>query len=761
MISEKPREGDCLREYIVHQVDNALEDALNIYDPETLKARDTSLEEMYFNSFNDHVQLTIGKLCKTTIPFLDIDYTVEQYSPLVDEHRRLCIIWATLRCRVEDRIDLAVNHYLKASKELPNRNLYLVENWPSLLTNCRSFISRILPSLEYITINYPSITKEVNRQLQISDYFMIYLINLLKFKLAEEFESFLEEFLSRQRKHTFVDKRFLASETPLKIMFRYKIPVNTSMRLDSFYLRSVGAYAREQLHIPIGVNYGEIITKVLIQNALVAGSISASLVARSNDIILRQTIMDSGTTLRLLQILVENTEVLASQKINSSTDRLLAIVLMTYESRSEMDKLWDIYSQFISLTLKNVEMPNEKRLEDACKLLMIASRSEHMEKLAVDQVNNNLKGSTSLVEQYLKVCETSIRRFNQIVFDGNSLQSRYHKSLALNLPLIMSVPSSFLTLYCRSLFRRCIVHGLAIIKTLTDPSYFEYHLLLVFQKVFGTSAEYDGLQTLKTELLRSAQIANSFDETRVAITLEPLLFEKKNVPLISQSSLVDNLALPVEMRSYWNDFESFYKAKDSKAQFKKLHLIDSLQHCEVQTQIKLEDSTFLILDLTLYQTCVLTLFNEENALSIKEVSAETNMPDNLLDEVLDSFIKFGLLIKQKEVVMLNDNFSLNGRRIKNGKLRVPVLSTKPRSSREGSAEIMQHMEGLSSHWKQEIIKACIVRSLKGEEAGVEFDALFAKVETQMFGISFGEFKDALRRAVLENSITQVRNLYKY
>ncbi|QLL33900.1 hypothetical protein HG536_0F02250 [Torulaspora globosa] len=763
MFPDEQAQDDPLKQFLTEQVDKALEGAFELFDLKTLSVKDASAEERYFKAFHEHIELTIGELCKTSVLSLKINYRGGNYNSLASESRRLHLIWEALRHKVESRIKFLVDNYLKGADVSPQRYLSLVESWAYVLTNCRNFVTRILPSLQYMTVNYPSVTKEATRKLQIFDYFMIYFMNLLKDKLAEDFETFLEAFLSEQRSRSSLDMKYLNCEMPLSLMFRYKISVGhtSALHVRSFYLRSVELYAAETLHIPVNMHYRENLTKILVRNAIITGSISASLVTQSNDIILQHTIMNKNTTRKLLELLKDNTEIVTSSGADSPASQLFGVILMSYGSRSMMDELWSIFKTVISITLKSVESSptSEKQLLDACKLLVIANQSKYLEKLAHDEVIKNLKGTIGIMERYLKVCESAIRKFNQVTVDGTSEPSN-SGSLALNLPLIMKLPSSFLKIYSRSLFRRCIVHGLPAIETLTCPSSFEYHLFSLFEREYGASPEYDGLHTLKSELLRSAQIARNFNQTQAVPLLNPLVFERKSVPSVIHENLVDDLILPPEMRHWWTRFQRFYYLIDAKAPHKKLQLIDSLQHCEVQTQIQLANGAELILDLTLYQTCILTLFNDNDALSLEEMSTRSNISIDLLSEVVESFTRIGLFTSQNSLIILNENFSPDERKIKNGKLRV-TMTTRGKSSKEGSAEIVQHMEGLSSHWKQEMIKACIVRSLKGEKSGLKFDSIYAKVESQMFGISIGEFKDALERTVLENSITHWRGLYKY
>ena len=72
-----------------------------------------------------------------------------------------------------------------------------------------------------------------------------------------------------------------------------------------------------------------------------------------------------------------------------------------------------------------------------------------------------------------------------------------------------------------------------------------------------------------------------------------------------------------------------------------------------------------------------------------------------------------------------------------------------------------HTEGLSSQWKQELLKACIVRTLKQASDGLRYDALFDDIKKQISGFSIGEFKDALYDVVNDKFISVVNDVYNY
>lgn len=108
----------------------------------------------------------------------------------------------------------------------------------------------------------------------------------------------------------------------------------------------------------------------------------------------------------------------------------------------------------------------------------------------------------------------------------------------------------------------------------------------------------------------------------------PLIFDRERIPKIFQQSndeLEKNFILPQEMDSTWNEFLSSFhqdnKLEDSDASKKELYPMWNLHHCDVESPYIIPQGGHLVFELTLFQTCVLTLFNDSNRLTSEHLRA--------------------------------------------------------------------------------------------------------------------------------------------
>lgn len=751
------------QQFIYDRVNDIFNDVFSFYDSRTMEKKDPAATEEYFCTIDRHVN-GIGKLCKSGITVCKVRYKGNTCILIKDEAKRLGMIWDALRIRVQAQVSIFVDHFLDPCRDSECFLSDLVNHWGTMHANYQLFIKEISPLLEYIVINYPSVAKEVTRELKISDYFEMYLISLLRSKLSDHFMRFLEAFLSYLRQKPVLARADLEMQTPLTLMYKYRIPLDNGLTLKDFYFESIGRYSQGNIDVVIDLFYCENLTKYLIRNALITGTISAMLIKETNEIILRNTLMEENTAQKFFESMKDyvnlNSIIGVSQEISSQ----LAIILAVFESRSMMDELERIYAQVIKSTLmKAITEGLEESMKEACKLALLVKGSSLLD-IALKEIIKVLGGPINVMERYLRLCENCIRRNNHEIITGRSQESGKGTVLSLLVPNTLQISPQFLDIYSRSLFRRFILHGPTVIETLQNTCFLECQLLEHFTDLYKLSPEFDRLQTLKIEIFNSSQMAQKFasEQSQPALAMTPLILEKNKVPLVFQeNATATNLPLTEEMEQSWDKLTDFYRMTDKRAQFKKLFLIDYLQHFEVETQIILSNSKPLVLDLSFHQTRVLCLFNDSDSLTLDAISSRSRINRGVLTEVLKSFLNIGLLVSDSESYLLNEEFSPDESKIRNGLLRVRMGVTDSKSSHLKRIESPLHMEGQVSYWKQELIRACIVRSLKREERGLKPNDLFAKVRSQIYGTSVGEFKDALKKNVDDKMITKWRNCYKY
>lgn len=252
----------------------------------------------------------------------------------------------------------------------------------------------------------------------------------------------------------------------------------------------------------------------------------------------------------------------------------------------------------------------------------------------------------------------------------------------------------------------------------------------------------------------------------------PLIFDRERIPKGFQqpnNELKNNFILPQEMDDAWNKFLCNYhknKVENSDTSMKELCPMWNLHHCEVESTYVIPDGCSLTFELTLFQTCVLILFNECDHLTLQVIAERTNLAHKDLLPILKSFLNYKILIKDNNnTYCINENFKPDLKKVKNGKLRVVLpRNTSMQSSNTGdSRSSSAHHEGSNYQWTQELLRACITRSIKSERDGLSYDHLFETVKRQIKGFSVGEFKDALAELLRDKFITkdESTDTYKY
>ena len=180
-----------------------------------------------------------------------------------------------------------------------------------------------------------------------------------------------------------------------------------------------------------------------------------------------------------------------------------------------------------------------------------------------------------------------------------------------------------------------------------------------------------------------------------------------------------------------------------------------LQHCEVSTPFKLPNGETLLFELTLHQTLVISVFNDEQqdeAISFDQILRQTGINEKLLSLVLKSFTNVGLLKRNGTTYSFNPEYQPDLRKVVNNKIRISLPKSgsngptraNDKSTTATATATAEHTEGLRSDWKRELLCACIVRSLKGlPSPGLTRGELVRVVQTQIRGFSVGEFREAL------------------
>lgn len=761
---------------LINRLEQLFQQACNICNRGTHYKEELDSEafvDLFENSReNKQIMRTLTQL-KVYEPVESDEFHGGKRFQLVNQNRVISTIWAMLRDKLKELTSNYISNVFNLSGDVGTttnmRDLFVI--WDRILATYHDAIAIVLPLLEYLTENYPLITKEIPKAYTVLDYSNKLLVESIKNQLGPAFVTFLEASLDYPRFQKDHNTSPLKCESPLALMNKYNIPVgdNSAQTVKDFYFNYLSDYVRNEISIPLDIHYLKNLINFLRQNSLLTGAISPTLIENANDIFLQYTILEPDTAAQIIEILKTNLPLRYSSKLYpfGALVENFQWIDIAFESRAKTIQLEEIYRRVVQRNLQATYPDPGKLFNEMCKLMLLADKKTKFRLIALTEMTKCLGGTLNVMEFYIRLCESSIRRTNRLQTE-NFVDSYSNSAAVFYAPTLFHISSAILSLYSRSLFRRAIMQGASLImSSLWDTKSLENNILTFFKSQYGTTTEFHNLEATQEIIYKASKMQSSFEQnaSRKSKLMSPLVFEKKMVPAIYQESTNEDVTLPKELVEAWNEFTEYFRTADKKAKMKKLHLVYHLQHCEIATPYKLKNGRRLTFELTLYQTCLLSLFNDVEMLEYEEILTKLQMTEETLFTVLKSFTDVGLLVANGEKYILNKNYTPDKKRIKDGKLRIPLSKSSGFSDMKKQTKALlansQHHEGHSSQWKQELLKACIVRSLKGERYGLNLAALFRKVEEQIQGISMGEFKDALKKVLKDKFITCNNDLYVY
>lgn len=686
---------------------------------------------------------------------------------LINQSKLILDLYVMLSMRLDTFTDDYVKYILHLTGDLNSTyNLQrLTLHWENIFLTYKQGVLLLKELYEYMDQNLPQVKRDFGT---FADITTVSLINFFQTHMGTKFTELVEAFLNNDRFGKNPGRT--TSDSFLHVLWYYDTIINKehNQHFQNFYFEYITNYVKKKVVIPMNIDYMKNLKKQLKLNAKITLSISPTMIEKANDIFLQHTILKPETASQLMEVEKNNIKFYAngtSKHYLPFPKENFSLLKVAFESRGRTLELERVFKK-LSRKLLKLAHPNLERLfSEASKLILLVSGYSNFEAISRQEVIKILGGSLNTMELYVRFCEASIRKVNR----DRSLGDYYAKATSIfQAPLLLEIKAPVLDLYSRSLFRRAVIQGdNSILKSLKDPGSLEFQLLNFFRDIYGTSSEFRNLEATTEIILKAFHLESSFEQSlsKKNTFIQPLIFEKKMVPEVYQRGDNEDIVLPRELVDSWKEFMKHFNTIDRKPELKKVHPVYHLQHCEVSTPYKLKSGKSLSLELTLYQTCLLSLFNDYEELEFNEIMNKLSMTKNTLDVVLKSFVDSGLLILQESTkYILNKNYSPDKRKIKDGKLRIPLLRPASSNRRDSTSKVVvssQHHEGHSSQWKHELLKACIVRSLKGENDGLNLSKLFTKVESQLRGISIGEFKDALDKLLKDKFIRYRHDRYMY
>ncbi|CCE66102.1 hypothetical protein TPHA_0O01340 [Tetrapisispora phaffii CBS 4417] len=501
---------------------------------------------------------------------------------------------------------------------------------------------------------------------------------------------------------------------------------------------------------PLGKDIIPIVTEFYIENTLLKEYTAASIIRRCVE---NCDIKDSGDQIIYKTILEcfldRDLEDLLKDEISYAFEDSLKYIFESVKNYSSI--------KYFIMAVKYINFISNSTIETEKVKFSSFSR------IIRESIFNFLGGDIKVVEKYQKLISLRMKGLSTTHFQ---LASEDMDTLLCKIPYFLQFDKSFLLDHSNYLFRRIVMSGPRTLNDLSQNS-FEHNLLKTYDEIYQHNDDATGFLNFSLDMRGACSMANEYMNLHgeeIDLALVPMVFAKKSVPKIFQNTNIDqDIIIPDRFKESWNTFSSFYKAKD-KNEYKTLHQMYSLHHCEVETFYKLPNGENLTFQLTLYQTLILEKFNELDELTVNHIRITLNMTVDTVLIILQSFLNIHLIkASDKDTYILNNNYSPDLKKVKNSRLRIQLPKTTSSINQKDTHKLktLKNREGNLSLWKLELIKAAIVRTVKTHPDRLQFDELIDIVNKQVHDYSVGEFKDALYKTVLDGAIRQEEHYYIY
>ncbi|KAL3232734.1 Uncharacterized protein RNJ44_04650 [Nakaseomyces bracarensis] len=654
-----------------------------------------------------------------------------------------------------------------------------------IITKLKCLLLATSTVAEYTFLNYPKLMRSICKQYSALDYAFYAFITHLKERLGKSLKGILEESIETLDTNLLnVNKLHFDTEFSLfSLLSFYDLEITEGYPVVQFL----------EDHINREI-------KVLMNSEVDEAFLETVYMGARKEILLSKLCHSEVTTSRYLQILLsedifikvleyilekyENLLEKSSENIELRKDDIHYSLKRFYCNNGQVENYYLYIKHFLHKRLAFAKVSKsslENVFVEATNLSILFYFDRKILKILMDELSACYHGTLQMYESFEKLLELKIRKYNKshekAIESGlnynirdDLMKNRFHDRCLFLLPSALKFESSFLKLHQQKLFRRAIMQGPEIYETISDFSYLEMNVMYTLISMYEKTDEMHGLYDLYLSLRRSYLFCQDYKKKEDQDVV-PLIIDKRNVPVVFQKEPNEDLILPQQLQEQWENLHNFFYSNTSSADVKSLVPIYSLQHCDVVTPFSNINSNGekLILNLSIYQTCVLNLFNDKDDLAIEQICEKTGLKLDTVLQVLESFEAPKLITKSDSRYHINMQFQADPKKIKDGKLRIPMVvshkkgnvrrSTPPTSSTETSSTDTRrpHSEGYSSLWRQELIKAAIVRNLKLNE--LTRDELYQLLLPH--GTSIGEFNDALQKLVSDKIIESTSTGFKY
>ena len=756
---------------------------------------------------------------------MDNDHIGSKKGRLINHTRFIYVFWKYYEKKIDFLIEQLIESKIHTFPSMID-TLWLkgLEAWRNLFFMFKEMIQTISPISQYIYSSYPDIfSKYIFKHDNFENYLNYKFHKNIQNKLNQSnnsYENYLKFSISNLIKNDndIINKIDINDRlTPFRFAYLFNDTIDGQSIKDS-YISILTDYLlseefKKSLFRQGYQGFKLLFLQGLNEQTLISSLFSPTWMEPIKNTMVETVLMNKNVITECYKLFKNENNVITNIKDNND----FGIFYLTFLSRSKTSVLDSIITDIVYEEIIQNYKPEDKTcfvsIFDNLMYQVLFFSNVNLTKVFennhLDNCNNISRENQvkCIQESYIKVfvnesnlCQAIVQ---YIILKGKSLSSlalpeEYNLYLSKFTSVLESIlknlfiSSSIIMLYSEALFRYILMNYSNLFKSMTvdgsnQSRMIEYieSVISLFEKVYKNDCKPLTLmwRHFKENIAKVSDLHKTNSNLK---NFYPLILPQLDIPemyqRINDENSLKNIRLPGKIREMWEKFEKDYKEVILKnGEHKVVHPLYGLQYCSVETPFMREDGTPLLLELTLYQTCVLNEFNEADKISFRDLVERLQMDGANVKGILNSFLNVGVIKMNKDKTFsVNEEFKADERKMKNGTLRVAMgkrlrkplgesshavtdngnneEGMKDSENREGRSEEWNegHHEGLSSVWKREVIKACIVRTVKshvGRDEGISEEDLLEECLPQLLqGTSVGEFKDALTSAVRERYI---------
>lgn len=705
--------------------------------------------------------------------------------------------------------------------------------WTSAYMHFWAVSNVLFPIINYVYLNYPNVSqKYVSNNDTLHNYFNRKFHDALKNKLNEtsiSYKDFLQYSIQGLLNAKALDNNYFNVDTPFRFAYLFKETIDgkplqeyvfKQYKQDTIskhkFLFQNGKIYDDKHHNKEIQTFIQFFSLDLANKVTLVSMFSPTWMEPIKNILVETSMMNKDIISRYYYFFRDNFDFEKNDDYAKDQNGYMGTFRFVYLSRGKTDELDQICSDIIYNEISKLYDASDKLslikvFETLFFQIKFFSRIKPVEDkgctCSEQCVCYSEHGPEYIRKAYIKLFENEMNLIQAIlvyvqtmeklsVEDNINLQF-FFSNFGLLLKRL-SIPSIITSLYSEHLFRYVLMNYNTLVDSanldLDSTVQFIRHAITVFNDIYCDKV-HNLVSMWRNFEENITKVCANKDRYNELVEFYPLILPQSDIPEIYQrindESSLNDVRLPTKIREMWRKFEKNYKDVIlMNGEHKVMHPLYGLQYCSVETPFLRENGEPLILELTLYQTCVLNEFNKVDQVSFKQLVERLQIDGNNMKAILNSFLNIGLIKMNKDKTFsVNEMFKAEERKIKKDVLRVVMgkrtkkPSRKSNNAKENCAEssfsgqedetrqenigresedlTSGHHEGPSFVWRREVIKACIVRTVKSHIHNVEGisekDLMHECLPQLLQGTSVGEFQSALRSAVHERYITRTSN----